>query len=140
MEAWEKWWRRAVDSLEAANLLQGHGHRHSAVSRGYYAAYQAATAAATAVLLYQRLVAPTLEDREAWSHQATPILLRTTQTPFWSQNTWNSLSTRLMVLYTLRLRADYKMSAEMSEPTPANALKDAAFIVRSIGGILPSLD
>lgn len=136
MEAWEKWWRRAADSLEAAELLGKHGHGHSAVSRGYYAAYQAATA----VLLYQGLVAPSLEDREAWSHQATPILLRTTQTPFWNQTRRNDLSARLSVLYIVRVRADYKMSVEISEAALTNALKDAAFIVRSVGAVLPLLD
>lgn len=133
MEAWEQWWRRAVDSLEAANLLYKHGHRCSGVSRGYYASYQAATA----VLLYQNLVPPSLEDREAWSHQTTPTLLRTTQTPFWDQNTRKDLSRRLSRLYVLRLRADYKIKTDTDEGTLTKALKDANIIVRRIGAVLP---
>ena len=140
MEAWEKWWYRAVDSLEAAKILQRHGHLYPSASRAYYAAYQAATAA----LLYQKLVLPGLEDREAWSHQATPTLLKMTQTSSrsssWSRNTRNILAKRLSALYKLRLRADYKMSAEISEAALAQALKDATFVVRSIGIALPLLD
>ena len=140
MEAWEKWWYRAVDSLEAAKILQRHGHLYPSASRAYYAAYQAATAA----LLYQKLVLPGLEDREAWSHQATPTLLKMTQTSSrsssWSRNTRNILAKRLSALHKLRLRADYKMSAEISEAALAQALKDATFVVRSIGIALPLLD
>jgi len=136
MEAWEKWWHRAVDSLESANLLQKHGHLHSGISRGYYAAYQAATAA----LLYQKLIPPTLEDKEAWSHQDTPRLLRTTQTSFWDKNTRNDLSKRLSTLYLLRLKADYRMRSDINEPTFIRALKDSSIIVRRIGTVLSLRD
>ena len=135
MDDWEKWWNRAADSLEAAILLQKSGHGHSAVSRGYYAAYQAAPA----VLLYQKLTPPSLEDREAWTHQATPTLLKTTQGSFWTQNKRNDLSARLSVLYLLRVRADYKMKTDIDEAVFAKAVKEAAIVVRSIGSILSRL-
>ena len=134
MEAWEKWWYRAVDSLDAANLLQAQGHSYSAMSRGYYAAYQAATA----ILLYQKIVPPSLEDREAWSHQATPTLLKTTQTSFWNQNTRNDLSASLSSLYLLRIKADYKVKNDIDGATFVRALKDAALVVRRIGAVLAS--
>lgn len=136
MDAWEQWWNRAADSLEAAILLQRNGHGYSAVSRGYYAAYQAAAA----ILLYQKLTPPNLEDREAWTHQATPTLLKTTQASFWTQNKRNDLSARLSVLYLLRVRADYKMKTDMDEAVFARALKEAAIVVRSIGSILSRLE
>ena len=140
MEAWKKWWHRAVDSLDAAKVLQRHGNLHPSASRAYYAAYQAATAA----LLHQKLVLPGLEDREAWSHQATPTLLATTQTSSrpssWNQNTRHIMAKRLATLYKLRLRADYKMNVEVSEAALAQAIRDATFIVRSIGTFLPLSD
>jgi len=117
--------------------LQKHEHSHPSASRAYYAAYQAATAA----LLYQKLVLPGLEEWEAWSHQAAPILLKTTpvssRSSSWSRNKRNILAKRLPALYKLRLRADYKMNAEITEAALAQALKDAAFIVRSISIVLP---
>jgi hypothetical protein len=50
--------------------LEKSGHFRSSASRGYYAGYQAATS----LLLYAKQVPP--EGREAWSHEATPELIR----------------------------------------------------------------
>lgn len=128
--AWEKWWGMAVDSLDAARLLERHGHLKSSASRGYYAAYQAMTAA----LLYQKQTPP--EDREAWSHELTPELVRKQLTLIRSQDQRNDLAARLRRLYTIRIGADYQGQAETKAPAVAMALKDASYLVRTAGSIL----
>lgn len=70
MEAWQAWLEMARESQEAAQQAEANGHFRSAASRYYYAAYQAVTA----LLLYRRV--PTPEDRQAWSHDQTPDLIR----------------------------------------------------------------
>jgi len=131
MEAWEHCWQRAVDSLDAAGLLQQRKHFCSAASRAYYAAFQAATA----VLLYAKQRPPI--GREAWGHKETPEILRATQMLFLDQNTRYNLSARLSILYKLRITADYEMRTIIGEAASATALKDAHFIVKSVGGVLP---
>ncbi len=131
MEAWEHCWRRAVDSLDAAGLLQQREHFCSAASRAYYAAFQAATA----VLLYAKQIPPA--GYEAWRHKETPELLRATQMSSLDQNKRYNLSARLSVLYKLRITADYEMRADIGEAASATALKDAHFIVKSVGNVLP---
>lgn len=131
MDAWEYCRYRADDSLDAAGLLHQRGHSCSAASRAYYAAYQAVTA----VLLYAKQRPPA--GRDAWSHEVTPELLRTTRMSFLDQNKRYNLSARLSVLYKLRITADYEMRAVIGEAASATALKDAHFIVKSVGDILP---
>lgn len=131
MEAWEKWWRRALDSLDAANLLQAHGHSYSVVSRSYYAAYQAASA----VLLYLKTTLP--ENREAWSHEETPELLRQRLRTLLERGQCNDLSDRLGILYKLRIDADYKMTAALTDTAVTEAIKSAAYFVRTMKTILP---
>ena len=69
MDAWNLWQVMARESKRAARLAEGGDCPRSAVSRYYYAAYQSATA----LLLYRGLTPPA--EREAWSHDETPILV-----------------------------------------------------------------
>lgn len=130
MEAWERWWHMAQDSLAAAKLLKDQGHLRSGASRSYYAAYQAASA----VLLYLGTTPP--EDREAWSHEATPDLLRKQLKAHVTQNQCNDLSRRLGTLYKLRVEADYIGDKEVDAAALQAALKDASFLVKVVGDIL----
>ncbi len=68
MAEWKPWLDMAHGSLKSGVELQQTDAR-SAISRFYYAVYQAGTA----VLLYRRLTPP--PPREAWSHADTPPLL-----------------------------------------------------------------
>ncbi len=131
MEAWEKWWRRAVASLEAAELLHRQGYLHSSVSRGYYAAYQAASA----VLIYLKTTPP--ENREAWSHEETPELLRQRLRPRLERSQCNDLSNRLGTLYKLRIDADYKTTATLTDIAVTKSIKSVSYFVKTMKFVLP---
>ena len=129
-QSWRKWLNSAVDSLDAALLLEQHGHVRSSASRGYYAAYQAATA----FLLYSGRTPP--DGREGWGHEATPDLLRKLFGVPWKQDKKNDLSVRLADLYKLRIIADYKFGIDMNEADLRSGLKSASYTVRIIGAVL----
>ena len=129
-QSWQKWLYSASDSLDAAFLLKQHGHVRSSASRGYYAAYQAATA----VLLYSGQKPP--DGREGWGHEATPDLLRKLHGVPWKQDKKNDLSIRLADLYKLRIVADYKFGMDMNEVDLRSGLKSANYAVRIIGAVL----
>lgn len=127
---WQKWLSSAIESLDAALLLEKNGYRRSSASRGYYAAYQAATA----ILLYLEQVPP--DGREAWSHAATPDLLQRMPGSFWKQDKKNDTAARLADLYKLRIVADYQFERGMSNSDLDIALKSASYTIRTIVGVM----
>ena len=131
MDAWENWLQMAQGSLAAAQLLAAQGETRSSASRAYYAAYQAVTA----ILLYHGMTPP--EDREAWSHDATPDLIRRLVPTIIRQDTRRDIARRLRACYDLRLTADYIGAAEVTASELKIALKDASFIVGVAGDVLP---
>ena len=130
MDAWEQWWNMAQESFVAAQSLEQLGIVWSAASRAYYAAYQAATT----LLLYARLVPP--EDREAWSHEATPALLRNVSDKMLNRARQRDLEERLRSLYELRLIADYQGEEAVSRAGLRAAVRDAAFVLRIVRTIV----
>lgn len=131
MEAWEQWWNMAQGSLAAAQLLAKQGEARSSASRAYYAAYQAVTA----VLLYHKLTPPA--GREAWSHDATPELIRELQGTIIRQDARKDVALRLEAAYRERLIADYMGAAEVRAATLKILLKDASFIAKLASDVLP---
>ena len=131
MEAWEKWWQMAQDSLASAQLLQQHGHYRASASRSYYSAYQAVTA----ILLYQKQTPP--DGREAWSHAATPEHMRNMSETALSHNAGKEVALRLEASYELRIVADYIGAVDMEESKLKASLKDTGFIIKLAREILP---
>ena len=105
----------------------------SSASRYYYAAYQIASA----VLLYLGLQPPA--GREAWSHEATPELLRETlvQRRILSRGEGNRLKSRLEVLYTLRVIADYVPTRPVTATDAEAARRDVGIVRRTLLALLP---
>lgn len=130
MEAWEKWWKMARGSLIAAQSLEQTDVRSSA-SRNYYAAYQAVTA----LLLYQKLIPPA--DREAWSHEATPDLVREIPSRILRNEACKDIALRLRAAYELRLVADYIGNADVEIAKLEVSLKGTRFIHKLVGDVLP---
>jgi uncharacterized protein (UPF0332 family) len=124
MEAWERWWNMAQGSLAAAQLLAKEGEVRSSASCAYYAAYQAITA----VLLYARQIPPA--GREAWSHEATPDLIRRLSGTIISEDARKDIQQRLEACYKLRIDADYISQVTVDEAKLKLSLKDAAFITK----------
>ncbi len=131
MEAWERWWNMAQDSLVAAQSLERLGLLRSCASRTYYAAYQAVTA----LLLYARQVPPA--GREAWSHEATPALLRSVSDKVLVRPIQRDLEERLKSLYDLRLIADYQGVEDVEIKQLRAAVRSATFIIKEINDLLP---
>ena len=125
MEPWQLWLNMALDSLQASQTLADNKLWRSSASRCYYAAFQAATA----LLLYCRMTPP--EEREAWSHEDTPDILRDHITPLvTSRDRRKDLANRLRELYKIRVVADYIGSVPFSEDRVSVARKDAGYIVK----------
>lgn len=124
MEAWELWWNIAQGSLAAAQLLAKEGEVRSSASRAYYAAYQAVTA----LLLYYGMTLP--NDHEAWSHEATPDLIRRLSGTIISEDARKDIKQRLEACYELRIVADYIGQVNVEEAKLKVSVKDAAFIAK----------
>ena len=120
----------ARGSLGAAQFLASQGEARSCASRAYYASYQSVTA----VLLYYGRTPP--EGREAWSHDATPDLIRRMTGTIVSQDARRDIAIRLETSYRLRVIADYVSAAEVSETVLRVSLKDASFIARLVEDVL----
>lgn len=96
------------------------------------AAYQAATS----LLVYRGLTPPA--GLEGWSHVLTPTLLNDeTGTLIPSRDRRNDLATRLRDLYDLRIDADYIASREVRPGQVIVSRRDAGFILRPVGDVLP---
>lgn len=131
MEAWEKWWGMAQDSYASAQLLQQHGQFRASASHSYYAAYQSVTA----ILLYQKQIPP--DGREAWSHDATPDLVRRMSGRLLSPDACKNVALRLEASYEFRIVADYISAANVEEAKLKASLKDAGFIIKLTRSVLP---
>ncbi len=114
----------AQGSLAAAQLLAKDGEARSSASRAYYAVYQAVTA----ILLYYKMTPPA--DREAWSHEATPDLIRRLSGTIISEDARKDIKLRLEACYELRIIADYVGQANVEEAKLKLSLKDAAFVIK----------
>ena len=130
MDAWTRWLQMARGSLAAAQALAVQGEARSSASRAYYAAYQAVTA----ILLYHNMTPPV--DREAWSHDATPDLIRRLASITINQDTRKDVARRLVDCYQLRLTADYIGATEVGKTELKAALKNASYIVGVAGVVL----
>lgn len=130
MDAWERWWNMAQGSLAAAQLLATQGEVRSSASRADYASYQAVTA----LLLYHGMTPP--NDREAWSHEATPDLFRQLSGTIVSENARKGIKQRLEACYELRVDADYISQAHVNEAKLKLSLKDAAFVINLANDVL----
>lgn len=129
--SWEQWWEMAQDALASAQILQRHGQIRASASRSYYASYQSVTA----ILLYQKQIPP--NNREAWSHDATPDLFRRLPGTILTQEARKDVALRLEASYELRLVADYIGNAEVTEAKLKVSLKDMAFIIKLARAVLP---
>ena len=132
MEAWQLWWEMACESEAAARQAEADGHLRSSASRYYYAAYQAVTA----LLLYRGMTPPA--EREAWGHIETPPLLRDyLRSLIRLRDKRSDLAARLVDLYRLRLAADYESHSLVDAAKITRAARDAGYILKITGGILP---
>lgn len=131
MPDWKHWRTMANDTLQAAELLQP-GNIRSAVSRYYYAPYQAGTA----YLLYRGQQPPL--EREAWSHAETPdLLIETLGAAIRSEDTKRDIARKLRALYKKRLDADYVSAVSFSQQDLIVVRRDARYIVKTILTVLP---
>ena len=135
MKPWERWLEMAQDSLQSARDLGSEhsisAHLRSAVSRYYYAAYQAVTA----VLLYLSQIPP--DNREAWSHAETPdftvnVFARVLRSRKQRQHMQRELST----LYKMRCDADYVSIVTIDKDIVKTVGKSSRYIVRQCEDIL----
>jgi uncharacterized protein (UPF0332 family) len=128
--SWKNWFNSGRDSLLAAQLLEKHGHIRSCLSRAYYASYHASTA----ILIYSKQLPPV--EREAWSHSATPDLVRNLPASIWQRDTRNRIAQDLSRLYDLRILADYNFDNKIDSSVVDRALKSASYIVRTISRVV----
>jgi hypothetical protein len=90
---------------------------------------------AAALLLYYGMTPP--HDREAWSHEATPDLIRRLSGTIISEDARKDIKLRLEACYELRIVADYVGQADVGEPKLKLALKNAAFIINLANDVFP---
>ena len=121
----------AQGSLVAAQVLETQAENRSSASRSYFAAYQAATT----LLLYAKQKTP--KGREAWSHEATPDLLKNLPEKMLAVTMQQNLSARLKDLYDLRLVADYQGDKDIDDDELRAAVRSASFVLKIINGLLP---
>ena len=120
---WEAWLEMAEESLEAAGKLIDSAPR-SSVSRYYYAAFQAVSAA----LIYQGLASP--DNREAWTHEKTPALfIEHTKSLIADQSKRRDIAKKLFFLYKVRVSADY-VSADDVQRRIKDIRKYSEYIVK----------
>lgn len=138
MPDWKLWRDMSRESLQAAKLLENSCIR-SAISRYYYASYQASSA----LLLYRKCVPP--ESREAWSHESTPQLLKEQLKPLIRDNIHrNTLVSELTFLYKLRIHSDYVSDSRILEYTILvkdkikEVSKNSRILIGTIEGLLPA--
>lgn len=130
MEAWRKWREIARESLVAAQILETEDRPRSSVSRAYYASYQAVTA----LLLYAKQKPPM--EREAWSHETTPELLKNLPGKMLVVTMQQNVSGRLKGLYNLRLIADYQGEKNVDTNEQRAAVRSASFVLKIVDSVL----
>lgn len=132
MELWQQWWILAQESQQGAKAAEEKACLRSAVSRYYYAAFQAATA----VLHYVKLTPP--EGEQGWSHQSTPDMLEEHLRPYIpSRATRHRLRQQLRDLYKYRISADYKGNEQVDASDVQSAKRIVGFITSQIESVLP---
>jgi uncharacterized protein (UPF0332 family) len=136
VEDWELWINMARDSLRAAAGAEAEGLSRSSVSRYYYAAYQAMTAA----LLYRRVTPPVVDGvrREAWSHADMPELIMQQLAPVVrNRDRRSDLARRLGTLYRMRVIADYVARVPVTRENVDVARRNAGYLVKTAEKSLP---
>ena len=132
MPDWKLWREMAEGALRSAEYLFDKEHSskffRSAISRYYYASFQAATS----FLLYSGLTPP--QGEEGWSHTSTPRLLAENLAKRMDRRMAISLSECLHDLYNLRIFADYQSDAltDRHRDKVREAAKKAKFVIRLV--------
>jgi uncharacterized protein (UPF0332 family) len=125
-----------VALLSESDEVSRENYSRSAVSRFYYAAYQAMTA----LLLYERQEPPVVGgvQRESWSHEVTPqMVLENLGRVVPNRKDRYDFRRRLRELYNARVYADYSGSIPPRREWVVTALKDANFLIKVARNILP---
>lgn len=117
---WEAWLEMAKESQQAALGVESISKR-SALSRHYYASYQAVTA----LLHYLGQIPPI--DRDGWNHQDTPAMILD---HLRDNNTRRNVSGFLRKLYRYRIFADYTPNQEFTDTNLSEARKMSGYIVK----------
>jgi uncharacterized protein (UPF0332 family) len=137
MDDWEKWLGMAVDSVDAGiELGDTPAFTRSAVSRYYYAAYQAVTA----LFLYEGQMPPTVNGirRESWSHEVTPdMVLENLGRVLPDRKKRYQIRSNLQELYKTRIFADYSGANPVSVARLKSSRKLAKYIVTLTSALLP---
>jgi uncharacterized protein (UPF0332 family) len=126
----------AWESFQAAEAAHSADHHRVAVSRHYYAAYQAATA----LLHYGGQMPPIVEGerREAWSHVATPDMLEEHLQPaLRRRDQRRRMRSTLRDLYRARVEADYIASLPLAAGRAQELGRRARWFLRMAREILP---
>ena len=138
MPDWKLWREMSRGSMRSAEMIARSTEEkfiRSAISRYYYASYQAVTA-----MLLQSGTNTTPEGREAWSHKETPKLVRKyLRTLIGNRRNLNTVVSNLSYLYKQRIFADYD-GRSLSVETLVEVAKEAAFIIKIAEGSLPQLE
>lgn len=135
-EPHDAWFAMASESYAGAVRLEKEGYIRSALSRYYYAGYQAVTAA----LLYRGVTPPTVGGtaREAWSHEDTPdVFLKQIEAIDTNRDRRRIIAQRLRELYQRRITADYISQSELTQNEADGSRRSAGFIVKYVAGLLP---
>ena len=122
MATWEE---MSGDCLSAARKLLDEGYLRSSVNRSYYAAYCAVT---------RVLVARNVSFPHGWNNpahnQLPALILHHTVLPF---NRRYEVNKALRRLRKWREDADYRPGASLERGDAINSLRDAVFVVRTLG-------
>ncbi|GAB4470394.1 MAG: hypothetical protein OHK0029_43210 [Armatimonadaceae bacterium] len=116
MDLVERWQHSAVDNLEAGKLLYNDGRHRAAVSRFYYAAYQAATA----ICLRHGDEGQFPQGWNNPSHDQLPDLIRNNGDL--TRSVRRTVSRLLRVLRHSREDADYRMGITVNAVTAQDCL------------------
>ena len=114
-------WKAAVDLGKLRN-------RRSCVSRAYYAAFSAVTAEIRKI---------TTDFPKGFEHPPHPQLGKAVKKHLthFSKHDRDELRDALSRLYSARLDADYRHEAEPDADSTRNALRDARYVLQSMGEI-----
>lgn len=122
----EFWARAAEGGLSAAKVLMqgGSAHARSAVSRAYYAAFSAVTAA-----LLQAGHRPR-HRLGTWSHADLPRVAQAGLVQRLGFGRCKDVKSRLEVGYKMRVAADYEVGLSVDDETARRAVSGASAILK----------